>query len=384
MPGELKLVPPTLVAQAPVPRSPQPPGVGPHIQPSREWGRAFPSPQLSEAALERESFRLMAESSVDVLCRITLDVRCTYCSPSCLRVFGWTTEEMKELFPRDLTHPDDIPIVKAAHARLLHEEGCDNSPATTRVRRKDGSYLWAEVNSRLMRDPVNNAPWQVLLNLRDISERKLLEEKLEQLTLTDSMTRLGNRRAFDDALHREWSRALHNGIPLSLLFLDVDRFKHFNDSYGHQVGDDCLCILAGCIAKLANRPGDLAARYGGEEMALLLPGTDALTAARIADDLRSSIQALHLPHRENIEHGSHVTVSIGVATALSHLGGRANTCTGLLQAADSALYKAKHNGRNRVESSLLLTPPALEKPASPSATPETARRFGPPATQHSA
>jgi len=304
---------------------------------------------ISENPMESESFRLMAECSVDVLCRLTMDMRCTYSSPSAARVLGWSAEEMLAHFPHDLIHPDDMAMANKAHARHLNEENCENAPLTARVRRKDGSYVWLEINSRLLRHPITNERWQVLLCMRDVSLRILFEENLESLTLTDSLTKLGNRRAFDQTIEREWRRALRDDSPLSLLLLDVDNFKGFNDRYGHQAGDDCLRVIAIAVAAVARRAGDGAFRYGGEEIAVVLPATDEFSATLIAEELRASIEAACIPGIHSGRPGSHITASIGVATALPRLGDPRNVPEDLFQGADGALYRAKQNGRNRIE-----------------------------------
>jgi diguanylate cyclase (GGDEF)-like protein/PAS domain S-box-containing protein len=299
--------------------------------------------------MESASFRLMAEYSVDVLCRLTMDMRCAYSSPSAARVLGWTQEEMLSRYPLDLIHPDDMAIAKTAHDRHLNEENCESAPITARVRRRDGSYVWLEINSRLLRDPLTNEPWQVLLCMHDVSQRKLFEDNLESLSLTDSLTGLGNRRAFDQAMEREWRRALRDDTPLSLLLLDVDNFKGFNDRYGHQAGDDCLRVIAIAVATMARRAGDGAFRYGGEEIAVVLPATDEFSATLIAEQLRASIETARIPRIEDDGAASKVTASIGVATAVPRLGDPANVPADLFQAADDALYRAKQNGRNRAE-----------------------------------
>jgi diguanylate cyclase (GGDEF)-like protein/PAS domain S-box-containing protein len=304
---------------------------------------------ISEDPMEAGSFRLMAEYSVDVLCRLTMDMRCAYCSPSAARVLGWTPEEMLSRFPHDLIHPDDMVIAKTAHARHLNERNCENAPLTARVRRRDGSYVWLEINSRLLRDPLTNEPWQVFSCMRDVSQRILFEETLQALTLTDSLTKLGNRRAFDEAIDREWRRALRDDTPLSLLLLDVDNFKEFNDRYGHQAGDDCLRVIATAVAAVVRRAGDGAFRYGGEEVAVVLPATDEFSSTLIAEQLRASIEAARIPRIGSGHPESPATASIGVATAIPRLGDSTNNPARLFQAADDALYRAKQNGRNRVE-----------------------------------
>jgi diguanylate cyclase (GGDEF)-like protein len=190
--------------------------------------------------------------------------------------------------------------------------------------------------------------------IRDINERKLLEEKLFALSRTDGLTGLANRRAFDEALELEWKRTLREGSQMSLLLLDIDRFKQFNDEYGHQVGDDCLCAVAAAVRDGVRRAIDIVARYGGEEIAVILPSTGPTGAVAIAESVRSAIEALRVPHAGNPEADGIVTASIGVATALARYGGTMRMPESLLMSADHALYKAKHGGRNRVATTLLI------------------------------
>lgn len=302
-----------------------------------------------------DSFKRMVENSLDVLCLVAPGGNCTYCSPSSLRVLGWDPEEMLVRFPKHLIHPSDAQGAKLSHERHLSGNGGDDLPNEMRVRKKDGNYSWFEVTSSLIRDKVTNAPWQVLLNMRDISSRRLLEQQLEALALTDPLTGLGNRRAFTWALEHEWRRACREQGEISLLMLDADNFKGINDTYGHDTGDECLCAIAETIRAVGRRPGDMAARYGGEEFTLILPATDAEGAAEVAEQLRVEIKALNLPHSLNHEHGLVVTVSVGAATAV--LGGGGDDPrypAGLLKAAVAALYRAKQEGRNRVERALIV------------------------------
>jgi diguanylate cyclase (GGDEF)-like protein len=166
--------------------------------------------------------------------------------------------------------------------------------------------------------------------------------------LSDSLTGLANRRAFDQALLREWELTLRDGSDISLLLLDIDHFKRFNDSYGHQAGDDCLCAIAAAV-KEGVRSTDIAARYGGEEIAVILRPMSAADALVVAEKLRARIEALRLPLEEGW-----VTASIGVATALARHGGSVRMPESLLLAADKALYQAKREGRNRVVSALVV------------------------------
>jgi diguanylate cyclase (GGDEF)-like protein len=169
------------------------------------------------------------------------------------------------------------------------------------------------------------------------------EERLTVLSGSDPLTGLANRRSFDAALEHNLARAGRSGRPLSLLMIDVDHFKDFNDRFGHLCGDACLQRVAAAVAHHAHRPDDLAARFGGEEFAMILPDTDAQGAAAIAEGVRSFVKSNRgssaAPTCES------VSVSIGVAS-VSGLG--KISATQLIQAADNALYTAKHAGRDRV------------------------------------
>ncbi|MCW6512833.1 sensor domain-containing diguanylate cyclase [Lichenifustis flavocetrariae] len=181
---------------------------------------------------------------------------------------------------------------------------------------------------------------------RELRHRTAMQAELARLSLTDGLTGLSNRRRFDEALPHAWSAAAHTGRPLSLLIVDADHFKRFNDRYGHQVGDDVLRGLARCLMSTVHRDEDLVCRLGGEEFALLLPETDLAGALRIAEKVHSEIAACRL-WPVGIGAGA-VTVSIGVA---SSDGGRRphTTCNDLYRSADAALYEAKAAGRNQTQ-----------------------------------
>ncbi|MDR3439702.1 diguanylate cyclase [Telmatospirillum sp.] len=174
--------------------------------------------------------------------------------------------------------------------------------------------------------------------------------KLESLSNTDWLTGIANRRSFDRILEQEWNRALRSGLPLAVVMLDVDHFKHFNDHYGHLAGDDCLKMLARTLAATERRAGVVVARFGGEEFVALLPDTAASQALETARRIQREIWSRALPHAET-EPGI-VTVSLGVASVIpSKLEGPED----LVRQADRALYRAKQSGRNRVQSALELS-----------------------------
>lgn len=186
---------------------------------------------------------------------------------------------------------------------------------------------------------------QIVKDLR-VTEERLSEANtiLADLARVDGLTGIANRRAFDEALMSELKRSQRTVAPLSLLMIDVDNFKSFNDRYGHLAGDNCLRTIVALIRSALQRPGDIVARFGGEEFAVLLPATDAAGAAAVAERIRSAIAGLSLPH-EGAAMGI-VTVSIGVATATGPRDAL-NPQT-LTREADEALYKAKADGRNKV------------------------------------
>ena len=186
---------------------------------------------------------------------------------------------------------------------------------------------------------------------------KHLTDELRRTGTTDALTELDNRRRFDDALEREWKRSLRDGQPISLLLVDVDHFKPYNDRYGHPAGDACLRWVGQVLRGASLRPADVVARYGGEEFALLLPQTTRVGAEHVAHRVLDAVEALGIPH-EMSSTARHVTVSIGVAcydrdsacwvepSADSRFESMMpHAASDLLKSADVALYLAKRNGR---------------------------------------
>lgn len=177
-----------------------------------------------------------------------------------------------------------------------------------------------------------------------IAELEVAQEALQQLASFDALTGLANRRTFDKNLSTEWRRASRESQPLSLLMIDVDYFKRFNDAYGHQMGDACLQFVATAISAADLRETDTAARYGGEEFSVILPGTTLDGARVVGERIRECVQGLEVPHKQS-EVSSIVSISVGAATMIptSRRGPEQ-----LIAVADDALYQAKRAGRNRV------------------------------------
>lgn len=198
---------------------------------------------------------------------------------------------------------------------------------------------------------VDAMPRHCVVQITDVSmavsrERKLREMalELESQTLVDGLTGIANRRRFDLHLEDEFRRAKRNGSPISLIMIDVDSFKDFNDNYGHQRGDGCLVEIAAALVRVLNRARDLVARYGGEEFTVVLPDTNEDGALQVAEAMRAEVENLC------VEHGfsgvaRHVTISLGVSTLVPE---HATTTSSLVHAADRALYQAKRSGRNCV------------------------------------
>ena len=223
-------------------------------------------------------------------------------------------------------------------AGSLHIEG------TRQIRLQDGR--WLDARTRLTEDGGS------LIVFSDITAMKTAEaslvrlnHELDRLSRIDGLTGILNRRAFDEALETELARSVRTQSRLSLLLFDVDRFKAFNDAYGHPAGDECLKAVAGCLQATLQRPGDAVARYGGEEFAVILPDTDESGAFHMAERCGSAVRSLAMAHAEN-EKGI-VTISCGAATLVA--GSLRWTSIDLIRRADGALYRAKATGRDCVQ-----------------------------------
>jgi len=317
-------------------------------------GRSDGDALISTPNEDKTDFQLLTENSADIICRLDPDLVIMYISPSVFAVLGWMPDELVGKPPEWLIVAEDMPLVAAGHDVSLHEP-LMSRPVTVRMNRKSGAFTWMEVNASVVRDPATSLVKETVIVMRDVTERKAHEDLLENQALTDGLTGLANRRAFDEALDREWLRTLREGTHMSLLLLDLDHFKSFNDDYGHQVGDDCLRAVAMAV-RTSIRATDIACRYGGEEITVILPAADAAAAYNVGEAVRRAIEDLALPHSGGRTGGNHLTASVGVATALSRDGGTVRLPEALLLAADAALYKAKHLGRNRIATALLVAP----------------------------
>jgi len=209
--------------------------------------------------------------------------------------------------------------------------------------RKNGEVYPQEITINAIRNELGEIV-QYCSIFSDITEHFHEEEKLRQLSSTDGLTGLTNRRVFDEALEMEWRRARRLGHSLTIIMADIDHFKKYNDTYGHVEGDECLKKVAARLKSRLRRAGDMAARFGGEEFTLLMPMARETEASKIANGIRERVEALRIRHPLNRPSGV-VTISMGVAS-LVPVGDL--TSKDLLTMADKALYRAKELGRNRV------------------------------------
>jgi diguanylate cyclase (GGDEF)-like protein/PAS domain S-box-containing protein len=302
-------------------------------------------------AAEHAAYRLLAENATDMIdCLDNAFVR-RYVSPAARDLLGYQPDELIGIAPLAMVHPEDAAPLQAAYDDLL--AGVDRRAITARMRHRDGSWIWMDVQLRRFVAPESGRPAGVIAAARDASARKAAEAaeaalqaangRLAVLAHSDHLTGLANRRRFALQLQREASRACRDGSPLAIVMIDIDRFKLFNDRYGHPAGDRCLRAVAQAVAAAVQRPGDLAARYGGEELVVLLPATTLAGARVIAERIAEAVRARAIPHAGGI--GGIVTVSIGVAAGVPDSAADADL---LLAEADRALYGAKAAGRARV------------------------------------
>jgi diguanylate cyclase (GGDEF)-like protein len=206
-----------------------------------------------------------------------------------------------------------------------------------------GAQLYLAIDAGPIYDVEGNL-LAVVETLRDMTTEKKAQIELERLAAHDGLTGLTNRRGFDERLDAELSRAIRDQQSMALIMIDVDHFKRFNDTYGHQLGDECLREVASGLLTAVLRPSDLVARYGGEEFAVILPSVDQAGAYAVAERIRESIAALAIVHSGNDALGV-VTVSVGLACGVPSRGTNEKD---LITLADKALYQAKRSGRNRV------------------------------------
>ncbi|MCX5875244.1 MAG: diguanylate cyclase [Deltaproteobacteria bacterium] len=342
------------------------PDIEEYVYPNNEIGSmAWEIGQLAKKELNakarelqesEETYKTILMASPDDITIADLSGRIIMVSEAAHRIFDYPPGEGPGMSVMDFIVPEDHERAQANIMKMLHENY--PGPNEYRALRKDGSRLDIEVNNSLIRDRQGN-PVRMVLIVRDITSRKKAEQQIQELvhqleierdlaqsnSLTDSLTGLSNRRFFDNAFRTEFARHKRSGSQLSLIMLDVDHFKKYNDHYGHLEGDACLRQIAHTLQTVVERAPDILARYGGEEFVLILPDTDSQGAAALARRIGESVRRLALPHAKS-DTAEFVTISLGIASAADHV---LTDGAQLVALADRALYHAKMNGRNRFE-----------------------------------
>jgi diguanylate cyclase (GGDEF)-like protein/PAS domain S-box-containing protein len=295
-----------------------------------------------------ELHSLVSENSRDAIILSDLSGKRSYGSAAAENIGGWRPEALLTEEGLEQVHPADRAKVQSIVEEL--RAGAQGAVMECRIRREgDSDYIWVEASLHMLRDPQSGEPRGVLNFVRDISARKDAELQLQEaynaveaLSVTDPLTGLANRRRFEKTITHEWRRGMRSKEPLSLLMIDVDNFKKYNDNYGHPRGDNCLKQVAEAAMDCVMRPADLVARFGGEEFVVVLPNTDNPGAMHVANLACELMRNRKLPHAGNPP--GIVTISVGCATLIPH---RDMQVADLIDMADRAVYKAKQSGRNQ-------------------------------------
>lgn len=299
---------------------------------------------------DNKIYKTLLESTKAIPWRIDwATTKFSYIGPQIEQLLGWTPESwvgVEDWAAR--IHEDDRDFV-VNFCVSQSQAGVDHE-ADYRALTKDGDYVWIRDVVHVVRKPDGEV--EALVGFMfDISERKKSEDelmrmhrKLEQLSYTDGLTGIANRRMFDQVFEREWASARRECRPLSVIILDIDFFKSYNDQYGHLAGDECLKRVSRILDTAAARPRDLVARFGGEEFVIVLPETDAASAILVAEKFRRSVLEEMIPHRGS-EVSACLSVSQGVGTIIPD---EHDSPIRFLEQVDWLLYQSKNQGRNRV------------------------------------
>lgn len=311
---------------------------------------------VSSRDMEPESavYKTLLESTKAIPWRIDWSTKqFTYIGPQIEAVLGWPRDSWLSVndWAERIHQEDRERVVQFCVAQS--QAGVDHE-ADYRALTRNHGYVWIRDVVHVVR---NASGVEALIGFMfDVSARKKqeddllrLQRELEALSYRDGLTNLPNRRMFEAMFAREWGAARRSGQPLSLVLIDIDFFKQYNDGLGHLAGDDCLREVARLLLReTARRPRDLVSRYGGEEFVVLLPETDAASAQLIAEQCRRTIHEAAIPHPRSAAAGT-VTVSLGVSSIIPREG---DDPRAFLDGVDKLLYRAKDAGRNRVESLL--------------------------------
>ena len=307
---------------------------------------------LNDPEISSSVYKTLLESTRAIPWKIDWKtMQFAYIGPQIETLLGWSPESWVSVEDwADRMHPEDREWV-VNFCVSQSQSGVDHE-ADYRALTSDGEYVWLRDVVHVLRD--EDGEVEALVGFMfDISERKkteqelaALQRKLEEYSFQDGLTGVANRRMFDKVMEESWYDALRQRRPLSLLLIDIDYFKQYNDLHGHLQGDECLRQVGEVLASAALRPKDFVARFGGEEFVMVLPETPAESAARVADRCRNLLLKKQIPHGDS-RAGQLVTISIGVGTIVP---GREDDLNTFLDDVDQKLYQAKRDGRNRVVS----------------------------------
>ena len=320
----------------------------PHIHRERNIhmvsARDITERKRTEAALlkSEKKYRELFDNANDMVVTIDLKGNITSVNKIAEEITGYSVEDVIGKNISCLLHPDHLK--KARKMIECKIRGEARTVYNLDIISNDGRVIPSEISSNLMFQ--SGQPVGVQAFVRDITERNKILDKLRKMSFKDGLTKLANRRYFDETLNNEWKRAKRGSHPLSLILIDIDSFKSYNDTYGHQEGDACLKNISRSIKPYAKRPGDLAARYGGEEFALILPCANSHNAVKIAEKVRKRVQTLKITHNgSKVDGCKTISISAGVSTMVP---GTDASQSLLFNQADKALYSAKNQGRNQV------------------------------------
>jgi diguanylate cyclase (GGDEF)-like protein/PAS domain S-box-containing protein len=304
-----------------------------------------------ENSVDSAVYKTLLESTKAIPWKIDwATTKFSYIGPQIEQLLGWSTSSWGDVNDwAARMHPEDRDFA-VNFCVSQSSEGIDHE-VDYRALTKDGKYVWMRDVVHVVRDEQGKVK-SLIGFMFDISERKKNEEELARLykrletrALTDYLTGVANRHQFSLKLDTEWARARRSHEPLSLVLLDIDFFKQYNDYYGHVQGDECLQRVGQALGAAPMRSTDLVARYGGEEFVLLLPNTDNAAAQIVAEKCRKLIESLQIYHAESSV-SSVVTVSLGVGTIVPTMDG---SPLAFIDNVDKFLYLAKQRGRNRAE-----------------------------------
>ncbi len=268
-------------------------------------------------------------------------------------VLGYEPKEIQQLgacYLEQLVHADQKNLMAMERQKLAEARDSEVVENEYRFRHSQGHWRWLLCRETVFKRDHNGQPTQIFGTATDITKRKNAEvaladfnQELKRLARMDGLTQVANRRSFDEYIKQAWNNIGPGRASLSLILCDIDYFKSFNDTYGHQAGDICLKTVAKTIEKTVQRSTDFVARYGGEEFAVVLPNTNAAGAERVADEIRHAIKLLEIAHSES-KVSDRITLSLGIASISSSKNAHPDM---LIAAADQGLYSAKYGGRDR-------------------------------------